>query len=92
VVVYYELKGVLKGTPDKDRPALTLIYYMGGCGLPMLVGFDYIFYIHEFSDTSPDEMKKSASGMISMFTKGLHPNEKFAEEEMKKARDYKTLQ
>jgi len=89
VHVYYELKETLKGRPKENGPVSTTIHYFGGCGVPVVVGLDYIFFIDEFPNETPNAWKGNSSGWISIFgSVQLPPSEEKAEEAMAKVRSY----
>jgi hypothetical protein len=67
VHVYYELKETLKGSPSRNGPVTTTTFYFGGCGVPIPVGIDYLFFINEFAERLPEELKADSSGVISTF-------------------------
>ncbi len=41
---WYEIKEILKGDPAPNEPIVTTNLVMGGCGLHLLVGQEYVFY------------------------------------------------
>jgi len=83
IEVYYELKEVLKGTPRKEGPILTHTAIGGGCGVPVLAGFDYVFFTYPANRNDDPAFAELANGIISLSgTSSLHTNEKFAEQKM----------
>jgi hypothetical protein len=38
---------VFKGQPPQDAKVMTYIYAPGSCGLPLLAGADYVFFLRE---------------------------------------------
>lgn len=89
VHVSYELKEVLKGEPKPSGPISTTTLYFGGCGVPVIVGTDYIFFIDDFPDEVTEAARENSSGLISIFgTESLSPFEERAEEAMAKVRSY----
>ena len=91
VHVSYELKEVLKGRPKPSGPISTTTFYFGGCGVPVVVGVDYIFFIDDFPDETPEAWRENSSGFISNFgTESLPLSEEHADEAMAKVRSYGT--
>ena len=89
VYVYYDLIETLKGSPSPTGPISTNIHYYGGCGVPVLVGVEYVFFVDEFSDEAPMDWRGESSGFISVFgTIGLPPSAVKAEEAMVPLRAY----
>lgn len=67
VHVYYDLKETLKGEPEDNGPVTTWNLYVGGCGVPVVVGTDYLFVIDELPIETPPEISNYSSGFISIF-------------------------
>jgi len=43
----FRLIEVLKGQAPPDNKITTVVYWPGSCGLPLLVGGDYLFFLYE---------------------------------------------
>ncbi|MCP4317481.1 MAG: hypothetical protein GY789_16065 [Hyphomicrobiales bacterium] len=91
VKVFYERKEIIKGQPTETGPVTTSIFYMGGCGIPMVVGIDYLFFIEPFEADVPEKLTGGSSGLISIFnTQPLPPLEDEAAEIVSRIRSLKT--
>jgi len=87
VQVSYKLKEVLKGNPRKNGTISTTRFYIGGCGVPVVVGLDYLFFVNAFEPDMATEVMSTSSGMISIFdTVALPSSEKHAEAVIAKVR------
>ncbi|MEP3278619.1 MAG: hypothetical protein ABJN26_18525 [Stappiaceae bacterium] len=87
VNVYYSLKETIKGYPKPEGPILTTVLYFGGCGVPIAVGMDYVFFVDRFDEEKPEGFESDASGYISIFsTQLLSPNEEVAKSTMAKVK------
>ncbi|MDA4846704.1 hypothetical protein OOZ53_15185 [Hoeflea sp. E7-10] len=88
VDVYYELKEVLKGQPTEIGPISTHNAYFGGCGVPVVAGVDYLFFVEPFEADATIELKGNSSGFISnTSTQSLPASEVHAENIVSEARD-----
>jgi hypothetical protein len=67
--IRYEIKEVFKGHPDAGGVISTTSAIMGGCGVPVLAGQDFLFFVtpfdKEFRDQAP-EMARHSQGMVSI--------------------------
>jgi hypothetical protein len=90
VFVYYDLKEVLKGDPTDHGPVSTTNLYFGGCGLPVAVGMDFIFFVDHYSERVPDEARGDSRGQINFFSSWRVPeNDELAQEVMAELRAYR---
>lgn len=70
VNAHYEVKEVFKGSPAPNGVVSTTTFILGGCGVPVLAGQEYLFYINPFDEETQrnaPELVKQTQGMISIF-------------------------
>jgi hypothetical protein len=78
VDVKYELIETFKGRPDLNGTVTTTSMVMGGCGVPVIPGWQFLFVVTPFE--SGAEIDKS-QGMIWVFSSGMLPANSSALEE-----------
>ncbi|RJT34877.1 hypothetical protein D3227_22830 [Mesorhizobium waimense] len=84
VNVRYEIAEVFKGKPEANGAISTTTLIMGGCGVPVLAGQHFLFYVNGIDETTRKEMPELAGqtqGMISIYdTQMLPPDPKVLDE------------
>ena len=65
ISVYYDLKETLKGGPKKNGPISAYNVALGGCGYPMLVDIDYLFFVDAFEEDVPEAIYRDSNGLVS---------------------------
>jgi hypothetical protein len=69
VDIRYDVKETFKGKPDTGGAISTTSAIMGGCGVPVLAGQDFLFFVKpfdkEFRDQAPEVAERS-QGMVSI--------------------------
>ncbi|MCF6099916.1 hypothetical protein [Mesorhizobium muleiense] len=90
VNVRYEAMEVFKGNPEPNGVISTTTLIMGGCGVPVLAGQNFLFYVdaidEEARKTQP-EFAGQTQGMISIYdTQILSPNPQLLDESLAEVR------
>lgn len=84
VNVRYETIEVFKGNPEANGTISTTTLIMGGCGVPVLTGQHFLFYVDGFNEKAlkdSPELAGQTQGMISIFdTQMLPPNPELLDE------------
>ncbi|TIL58373.1 MAG: hypothetical protein E5Y79_20040 [Mesorhizobium sp.] len=90
VNVRYETMEVFKGNPEPNGVISTTTLIMGGCGVPVLTGQNFLFYVdaidEETRKTQP-EFAGQTQGMISIYdSQMLSPNPQLLDESLAEVR------
>ncbi|WP_192181289.1 hypothetical protein [Mesorhizobium amorphae] len=90
VNVRYEIAEVFKGKPQANGAISTTTLIMGGCGVPVLAGQHFLFYVNGIDEATRKDMPDLAGqtqGMISIYdTQMLPPNPMLLDEALAEVR------
>ncbi|CAH2409562.1 hypothetical protein [Mesorhizobium escarrei] len=90
VNVRYETIEVFKGKPEANGTISTTTLIMGGCGVPVLTGQHFLFYVDGLDEKARKELPELAGrtqGMISIYdTQMLPPNPELLDEALAEVR------
>ncbi|WP_133254817.1 hypothetical protein [Mesorhizobium delmotii] len=90
VNVRYETIEVFKGKPEANGTISTTTLIMGGCGVPVLTGQHFLFYVDGFDEKARKglpELAGQTQGMISIYdTQMLPPNPELLDEVLAEVR------
>ena len=73
VDVRYEAVEVFKGQPDPQGVVTTTSLIMGGCGVPVVPGWQFLFVVTPFEKGIPAEISSRSQGTIWVFSTGMLP-------------------
>ncbi|TPL49608.1 hypothetical protein [Mesorhizobium sp. B2-4-6] len=92
VNVRYEIAEVFKGKPEANGVISTTTLIMGGCGVPVLAGQSFLFYVDaldEEAQKAEPEFAKQTQGMISIYdSQMLPPNPQLLDEALAEVRAF----
>jgi hypothetical protein len=71
--VKYELLETFKGQPDPNGIITTTAAIMGGCGVPIIPGWQVLFVVTPFEKDTPPEVADKSQGLIWVFSSGMLP-------------------
>lgn len=71
--VNYEVLEIFKGQPDPDGMVTTTSAIMGGCGVPVIPGWQYLFVATPFEKEAPRDIAGKSQGMIWVFSTRMLP-------------------
>ncbi|MER9057840.1 hypothetical protein [Mesorhizobium sp. M0213] len=90
VNVRYEIAEVFKGKPEPNGVVSTTTLIMGGCGVPVLAGQNFLFYVDAITEEArkaEPEFATQTQGMISIYnSQMLPPNPELLEEALAEVR------
>lgn len=71
--VKYEVLEIFKGKPDPDGIITTTAAIMGGCGVPVIPGWQVLFVVTPFEKDTPPELSGKSQGIIWVYSSGMLP-------------------
>lgn len=79
--VRYELLETFKGAPAAKGTVSTNTEIMGGCGLPVLPGWQFLFVVKPFEPDVPKDVSAGSQGYVSIISSNMLPPDKAALDE-----------
>ncbi len=74
VDIKYEVLETFKGEPKPDGVITTTTAVMGGCGLPVLAGWQFLFVVAPFDKDAPKRVSEGSQGMVWVFSSEMLPD------------------